>query len=50
VNDLPGALTQIKNVLVPDGLFIGTIFGGDTLCVATLHRPRAPLPALGAWT
>lgn len=31
VNDLPGALTQIKNVLVPDGLFIGTIFGGDTL-------------------
>lgn len=31
VNDLPGCLTQIKNVLVPDGVFIGSIFGGDTL-------------------
>merc|ERR1719272_1856360 len=31
VNDLPGTLTQIKNVLVPDGLFIATMFGGDTL-------------------
>mmetsp|Transcript_20950 Transcript_20950/g.54481 ORF Transcript_20950/g.54481 Transcript_20950/m.54481 type:complete len:351 (-) Transcript_20950:1089-2141(-) len=31
VNDLPGCLTQIKNCLVPDGAFIGSIFGGDTL-------------------
>jgi len=31
VNDLPGALTQIKEVLVPDGVFIGAMFGGDTL-------------------
>lgn len=31
VNDLPGAFAQIKNVLVPDGLFIATIFGGETL-------------------
>jgi NADH dehydrogenase [ubiquinone] 1 alpha subcomplex assembly factor 5 len=31
VNDLPGCLTQIKNCLVPDGVFIGSMFGGDTL-------------------
>ncbi|KAF9792414.1 S-adenosyl-L-methionine-dependent methyltransferase [Thelephora terrestris] len=31
VNDLPGALTQIKEVLVPDGVFLGAMFGGDTL-------------------
>lgn len=30
-NDLPGALLQIKNILKPDGLFIGTLFGGETL-------------------
>ena len=26
-----GALTQIKEALVPDGVFIGAMFGGDTL-------------------
>ena len=31
VNDLPGALVQIRRVLVPDGLFIGALFGGETL-------------------
>ncbi|TFK72058.1 S-adenosyl-L-methionine-dependent methyltransferase [Pluteus cervinus] len=31
VNDLPGALIQIKEVLKPDGLFLGAMFGGDTL-------------------
>jgi len=31
VNDLPGALTQIKEALVPDGVFMGAMFGGDTL-------------------
>ena len=30
-NDLPGALIQIRRALKPDGLFIGTIFGGATL-------------------
>jgi NADH dehydrogenase [ubiquinone] 1 alpha subcomplex assembly factor 5 len=28
---LPGALIQIKNSLKPDGVFIGAMFGGDTL-------------------
>ena len=31
VNDLPGLLTQINNVLKPDCPFIGAMLGGDTL-------------------
>ena len=31
VNDLPGTLTQIRQSLKPDGLFIGSILGGNTL-------------------
>jgi SAM-dependent methyltransferase len=31
VNDLPGALVQIRRALQPDGLFIGCLFGGSTL-------------------
>lgn len=31
VNDLIGALTQIRIALKPDGLFIGVLFGEDTL-------------------
>lgn len=31
VNDLPGALIQIREALVPDGVFLGAMFGGDTL-------------------
>jgi SAM-dependent methyltransferase len=31
VNDLPGALIQIRRALRPDGLFIGALAGGDTL-------------------
>ncbi|GAA6062872.1 hypothetical protein JCM10212_000794 [Sporobolomyces blumeae] len=31
INDLPGALIQIKRTLRPDGVFIGSMFGGDTL-------------------
>lgn len=30
VNDLPGALIQIRRALKPDGLFIGAILGGST--------------------
>lgn len=30
-NDLPGTLIQINRALKPDGLFIGTLFGGETL-------------------
>lgn len=31
INDLPGTLANINRVLKPDGLFMGTLFGGDTL-------------------
>jgi NADH dehydrogenase [ubiquinone] 1 alpha subcomplex assembly factor 5 len=31
VNDLPGALVQIRRVLKPDGLFLGVMLGGRTL-------------------
>ncbi|KAK9359672.1 hypothetical protein V1504DRAFT_498869 [Lipomyces starkeyi] len=31
VNDLPGLLRKIKFMLVPDGLFIASMFGGDSL-------------------
>lgn len=30
-NDLPGALSQIRRALRPDGLFLGTLFGAGTL-------------------
>ena len=31
VNDLPGALIQIRRALKPDGLFLAALLGGDTL-------------------
>ncbi len=31
VNDLPGAMVQIRRALKPDGLFLGSLFGGGTL-------------------
>jgi SAM-dependent methyltransferase len=31
VNDLPGALIQIRRALKPDGLFVAALFGGETL-------------------
>lgn len=31
VNDLPGALTQIRRALRPDGLLLAAMLGGDTL-------------------
>lgn len=31
VNDLPGALVQIRQLLQPDGLFLGTLYGAGSL-------------------
>ncbi len=51
VNDLPGALAQVRNALKPDGLFLGTLFGPATLgplrqafleAEAALDAPSAP--------
>jgi len=37
---IEGALVQVKETLKPDGLFLGAMFGGDTLfelrCVSTM--------------
>lgn len=38
VNDLPGALLQLRRALKPDGLFLAALLGGDTL-----HELRASL-------
>ncbi len=34
VNDVPGALTQIRRALRPDGLFLGAFVGGQSLVAA----------------
>lgn len=39
-NDLPGALLQLRRALKPDGLFLGCLFGGQTL-----HELRAVFTA-----
>jgi SAM-dependent methyltransferase len=31
INDLPGTLVQVRRALVPDGLFLAVLIGGDTL-------------------
>ncbi len=31
INDLPGALVQVRRALKPDGLFLGTLLGGNSL-------------------
>jgi NADH dehydrogenase [ubiquinone] 1 alpha subcomplex assembly factor 5 len=31
IGDIVGALTQIRHVLKPDGVFIGAVLGGDSL-------------------
>ncbi len=47
VNDLPGALTLIRRVLRPDGLFLGAFTGGATLATLkqTLFAAEADRPA-----
>ena len=40
INDLPGAMVQIRRALKPDGLFVGSLLGGRTL-----HELREVLTA-----
>ncbi|MEQ8710198.1 MAG: methyltransferase domain-containing protein [Rhodospirillales bacterium] len=43
VNDLPGALIQIRKSLTPDGLFIGSLLGGETLTELRVALQQAEL-------
>lgn len=46
-NDLPGALTQIRLALKPDGLFLGAILGGATLQELRWALTQAEIEVLG---
>jgi SAM-dependent methyltransferase len=47
VNDLPGALIQIRRALKPDGLFLGALFGGETLHELRVAWVHAELERVG---
>jgi NADH dehydrogenase [ubiquinone] 1 alpha subcomplex assembly factor 5 len=47
VNDLPGAFCQIINCLKSDGVFMGAVFGGDTLYELRSSLQLAELERLG---
>jgi SAM-dependent methyltransferase len=47
INDLPGALVQIRHALKPDGLFLGVLFGGATLSELSDSFARAESETLG---
>jgi SAM-dependent methyltransferase len=47
VNDLPGALIQIRRALKPDGLFLGAVLGGETLNELRAALTQAELEVLG---
>ena len=47
VNDLPGALVQIRRVLKPDGLFLAALFGGETLLELRGAFAAAEMQVLG---
>jgi SAM-dependent methyltransferase len=47
VNDLPGALIQIRRALRPDGLFLGALLGGDTLIELRQAFMQAEMETIG---
>jgi SAM-dependent methyltransferase len=47
VNDLPGALVQIRQALRPDGLFLAAMFGGESLRELKLAFAAAEAEILG---
>ena len=44
VNDLPGALIQIRHILKPDGLFLGHMFGAGSLATLKSRMVAAEAP------
>ena len=49
VNDLPGVLIQVRRALKPDGLFIGSLFGGETLTELRACLMEAELEVRGGY-
>jgi len=47
VNDLPGVLVQVRRALKPDGLFLGALFGGETLTELRQSLAAAEIEILG---
>ncbi|MEK9677580.1 MAG: methyltransferase domain-containing protein [Rhodospirillaceae bacterium] len=47
VNDLPGALIQIRQSLKPDGLFLAALFGGETLTELRQAFLKAEMETMG---
>ncbi len=47
VNDLPGALIQIRRALKPDGLLLAAMFGGDTLIELRQSLMQAEIDTVG---
>lgn len=50
INDLPGALVQIRARLKPDGLFVGVLLGGTTLRELRDAFAQAEIATLGGIT
>jgi SAM-dependent methyltransferase len=50
VNDLPGALVQIRRALKPDGVFLAALFGGETLRELKIAFAAAESDILGGAT
>ena len=46
-NDLPGVLSQVRRALKPDGLFLASLFGGETLHELGQALGEAELAATG---
>lgn len=47
INDLPGILTRIQNALVPDGMFMCAMLGGDSLFELRTSLQLAEMERLG---
>jgi SAM-dependent methyltransferase len=50
INDLPGALVQIRRMLKPDGLFLGVLLGGASLQELREAFAQAEIATLGGIT
>jgi len=50
INDLPGALIQIRRALKPDGLFVGALLGGATLRELRDSFAHAEIQTIGGIT